>query len=210
MYIEIHNHLEMSQKVLYFKLNNSFNMEIVKEENAKLAGIYAIFKDGICLYVGQSKNLASRIATHIKGKYENSDYILIWNISDLGFSNFYNINNKSQEIILNNCEKFIMRELKPIENILVDFNFTLEENEEPIIFFDDKSSYIIKKNSDILVVTDGFYSFDDLLLEYSETLQLLSNINNKTYLQEYKNINKLSILTTVNTILKDYNEHQTN
>ena len=202
MYIEIHNHLEMSQKVLYFKLNNSFNMEIIKEENTKLSGIYAIFKDSICLYVGQSKNLASRIATHLKGKYENADYVCVWNIEHIGFPNFYYEDNQSQTHILDNAEKFIMKELKPIENILIDFNFELEGNKSPLFSLDDFTTYTIKIIDNVLIVTDSFYYWEDLELQHREILDLLSKIQNKPYVLEYQNLKKFEILTRINNILE--------
>ena len=202
MYIEIHNHLEMSQKVLYFKLNNSFNMEIIKEENLKLAGIYAIFKDGICLYVGQSKNLASRIATHLKGKYENADYVCVWNIEHIGFSNFYYEDTINQSHILDNAEKFIMKELKPIENILIDFNFESEDDKTPLISFDDFSTYTIKIVDNVLIITDSFYCWEDLVIQHIEILDLLAKIQNKPYVLEYQNLKKLEILTRINNILE--------
>ena len=54
------------QKDLFFQLDYEFK----KIDENRLSGIYAIYKDDVCLYVGQSKNLSSRLATHLSGKYK--------------------------------------------------------------------------------------------------------------------------------------------
>ncbi len=160
MYIEIHNWEEYSQKVAYFKLNNAFNMDINSELNYKLAGIYAIYKDDICLYVGQSKNLASRLATHLKGKYKASTCIYLWNIEELGFSDFNIRDKQSQLSILENSEKYIMGKLKPIENILFDINFELTAEEQPAFkdyeeyYLADNKEYILGYSSNIKIILD--------------------------------------------------------
>lgn len=119
----------ISQKDLYFKLNSLFSIE--KQKSETLVGIYAIYQNNICLYVGQSTNLASRIATHISGKYKESDYIYIIDIREIGFDDFEERNKESQKAILDNCEKYFIALLKPIENIIADFAFTLSKKETP-------------------------------------------------------------------------------
>ena len=141
MYIEIHNYEELEQKALYFKLNNAFNMNYATEENIKIVGIYAIYSNNTCLYVGQSKNIASRIATHLRGKYQNSTDIYIWDIEELGFSDFKKRSQKSREQILNNAEKYIMSILKPIDNIDIDMDIKIKEDEKPTFKIDDNSTF---------------------------------------------------------------------
>mgnify|MGYP005614543251 FL=1 len=65
----------ISQKELFFQINHVIN----NGKNEKgIKGVYAIFKNDICLYVGQSSNIASRLATHISGKYSDSTKIFIF------------------------------------------------------------------------------------------------------------------------------------
>lgn len=94
------------QKELYFSLDNLLALDYGKR---KVRGIYVIFKNDICLYVGQSKNVASRIATHLSGKYENADKILI-----------YEDDNEEEDLIPS--EKYAIKMYKPIENILADYS----------------------------------------------------------------------------------------
>lgn len=155
MYTEIHKWKDFEQKVLYFKLNNVLNLQEHNELNRKIAGVYAIFKDDICLYVGQSINLASRIATHLKGKYETSTELYLWNVENIGFSDFYERSKDSQNIILDNCEKYLMSKLKPIENLLIDMNFTLDENKTPEIDLNNYSCFSLKIDENYLTVVES-------------------------------------------------------
>lgn len=108
------------RKHLYFSLNNAFKLsDIVCSSEYKYAGIYLIYKNGVCYYVGQSLNLASRIATHLDGKYSKCDEIKIFCPTDEDFSDFYERNKESQKSILENNEHFCIANFKPVENILV-------------------------------------------------------------------------------------------
>jgi len=100
-------HDTLEQKTLFYKLANAFNMENDSIKNEKVCGIYAIFHNDLCLYVGQSKNMASRLATHIKGKYGKATDIYVW--SEL-------------EEDLDDAEKSKMSFFKPIENVLIDMS----------------------------------------------------------------------------------------
>lgn len=193
MYIEIHNHEDFSQKVLYFKLNNAFNMDINHETNIKIAGLYAIFKDNICLYVGQSKNLASRIATHIKGKYENFTDLYVWNIEEIGFGDFLNRDIKSRDLVLNNCEKWLISKLKPIENIIADMNFKLDENKSPDIDLEDSSCITILNTNYSIIVTDSYSrTIEDVIMECD-----MLNSCEKLTKKEHK---------TIRDVLKQYDD----
>lgn len=131
MYLELHNYEEMDQKTLYFKLDSAFNIDAIKYLNKKIRGIYAIFNDENCIYVGQSKNIASRLATHMRGKYKNATSIHTWDILEIGFNDFDSRSKDSQINILNNCEKYLMSKLKPIDNIDIDMDFILDEDNAP-------------------------------------------------------------------------------
>lgn len=39
------------------------------------SGVYAIWKDGECLYVGQSVRLGYRFFDHLSGKYADADFV---------------------------------------------------------------------------------------------------------------------------------------
>ena len=123
------------QKELFYDLDWFFKK--CSEDGEKTKGVYAIYKDDICLYVGQSKNIPSRIATHLSGKYANVDKILIYVDSEYI--------DESSENTLTETEKYLINRLKPIENVLVDFSceidnallfgqFTDLENGAPVVF----------------------------------------------------------------------------
>lgn len=102
-----------NQKDLYFKIQN-----VISYQNGRVYGIYAIFKDDLCVYVGQSSNLASRIATHLSGKYKNATRI------DL----FLNGDSCSKERLLNS-ERYAINKLEPTDNIIVDYDSCINEDE---------------------------------------------------------------------------------
>lgn len=128
-----------NQKELFFKINNLINLENETYEK-ELSGVYAIYKNDICLYVGQSKNLASRISTHISGKYKECDFIYLFDVRSLGFSDFFERSDDSKKSIIDNCEKYLIKLLKPIENIIADFSFEIHDSEKPD--FNDGEDFI--------------------------------------------------------------------
>ena len=111
---------EDDSKALYFKLNSSF--QIVSTENQsstfKFAGLYAIFKDDICYYVGQSQNLASRISQHLTGKYESCDKVILYLAKSNGYDDFDGRSKEARRSILELNEFHLMKILKPIENLI--------------------------------------------------------------------------------------------
>lgn len=131
---------ECDQKQLYFKICNVLSLE---RKDTTITGIYAIYKNDICLYVGQSKNLASRISTHLSGKYKEADFIYMVDVEQIGFGDYRNRCEKSKKSILDNCEKYLIKLLKPIENIIADFNFQLPIEQTPDIHDYLPYSYII-------------------------------------------------------------------
>ena len=122
-----------SQKELFFQLNSS----IAIEKADKISGVYAIYKSDVCLYVGQSSNIPSRLATHLCGRYSDADKIFI----------FENAND--EDLILN--EKYIIQKLKPIDNILVDYDEDIEID-SLFCFLQD-----LKNNEDINILE--YYNF---------------------------------------------------
>lgn len=107
-------------KEFYFKLNNALNLldDSAASSTYKFAGLYAIYKDEKCYYVGQSQNLSSRLATHLTGAYRAADKVDLFLVSSLGFDDFYDRCKDSRREILEINESVLMDRLKPIENIL--------------------------------------------------------------------------------------------
>jgi hypothetical protein len=153
---------EKEQKALYYQLKN----EIEKSIYYDLSGWYIIYKDKICLYVGQSKNIPSRITTHLNGKYSNCDTILIYFNYEDGYDR------------LDITEKYLMNIFKPIENVLVDFskeikdsdiaesdilyaleNFYKEDKSNKDLIIDNASLIIKNYEQDILVYSDMYRDF---------------------------------------------------
>ena len=152
MYVELHNYNELEQKVLYYKLNSIFNLE--NEDVEKFAGIYAIFKDNVCLYVGQSFNLASRLATHLRGKYQEADYIYIWDIQQFTDSDLQKLKKDKQKHFLDECEKLVMSALKPIENIDIDMDYVSEVEDIDIMDLDPSMLIKIKKPFTLIITNE--------------------------------------------------------
>jgi len=111
--------------------------------------------------VGQSKNIASIIATHMSGKYKAATKIEIFDVEDIGFSGFMNKTVISRSNILDNCEQYLMSILMPIENINIDMDCKVAEDKRPNILDDNTLAYsyrIIINNADFYI-TDTFGSF---------------------------------------------------
>lgn len=115
------------QKELYFQISAALKMQYPSTDS-RLAGIYAIYNGDTCLYVGQSQNLASRVATHLCSKFEQCTHIDLFLIdSDSeGFSGFYSKSADAKKSILEYNEKCFIRLLHPIENINADHTFQPE------------------------------------------------------------------------------------
>ena len=94
-------------KPLYFNLNNSFHLSNIScSETYKIAGIYALFMGGVCYYVGQSKNIPSRLSTHLTGKYKLVDEIHIYLAGEYGLEDFYLYSKADQTTLLESNEMF--------------------------------------------------------------------------------------------------------
>lgn len=152
------------QKELFFQIKS----ELKKSDNEdKICGVYAIFKDNICLYVGQSKNISSRIATHLCGKYAECDKVLIYkSLEDVEFD-------------LIPTEKFAMSILKPIENVLIDFteDIKIENLAECGILYEidnpNTTTPNLEECYDIIIINDKF----DIFIGEDANVDLYSNDN---------------------------------
>lgn len=141
-----HFEIPEDSKEFYFKLNSSF--QIVKFDEAspnyKFAGIYAIYKDDVCYYVGQSQNLANRLTQHLTGKYETADRVDCFLVIDNGFYDFFERSKETRKLILENNELLFMSKLKPIENLITPgSDFELDEDKSFSCLSDDDEFYAI-------------------------------------------------------------------
>lgn len=115
----------ITQKELFFQINHILNNG---RDEKGIKGIYIIFKNDICVYVGQSSNVASRLATHLSGKYSNATKIFIFEQTN------------DEDLIIN--EKYCIQKFKPIENILVNYDEKIDTNELFELFHDfEKGAY---------------------------------------------------------------------
>jgi hypothetical protein len=146
-------------KQLYFRLRSSFSLAdcYICNDSGSISGVYAIFKNNVCYYVGQSGNVASRIATHFTGKYIECDEVRFFLPSEENFSDFYERDKPSQKEILLNNERHCISLFKPIENILVADH---EDIDDTYLFSmlqlgeDNLPSFYILKNYDCITMID--------------------------------------------------------
>lgn len=127
------NITDLDQKALYFKLKSSFEISDIES----YIGLYSIHKNGVCVYVGQSKNIPSRLATHLKGKYKTADMVKIYLAVNNGFADINSRSKSSIESILTSNEKMLIKHLEPIENIIADYDFELS-NSKSFHYFTDE------------------------------------------------------------------------
>ncbi len=120
MFVRVYKNTE--QRQLYFDLKWMFQKS---NGLTKTIGVYAIYNDDICVYVGQSKNIASRLATHLSGRYKKATKILVF--EDLE----YVTSPESDTKMLIETEKYLIKKLSPIENILADH--TIEINNDNLM-----------------------------------------------------------------------------
>lgn len=146
-------------KELFFKLGNSFHITNYSDRSStsKFAGLYAIYKNGNCMYVGQSQNLASRLSQHLTGKYESADMITVFMATDYGFNNFYDMDKDSRKSLLEDNEKILIKKLKPIENLMLpDQNFSIPESRlfSVLNFINDENFNKYELASTVIEITD--------------------------------------------------------
>jgi len=156
-----------SERHLYFLLNNTFHLcSPPSSSGYKIAGLYSIHHEDKCRYVGQSQNLPSRLANHLSGHYSYADEFRIYFIA--GFEDFYDRGKESRKIILENNELRIIQELKPIDNIISNYDREIPEE----MLFDSlceiQSGYQIhdlsgfKSKHYITIVECVYQSMDDI------------------------------------------------
>lgn len=137
-----------SQRELFSQLNHSM---IIESDEKTIKGVYIIFKDNVCVYVGQSSNIASRLATHLSGKYKNANEIFVF------------VPEFEEDLII--TEKYCIQKLQPTENLRVDFDEKINIDDIFGIFHDyEKGAYekmleyydfkIINDDKNIFITTD--------------------------------------------------------
>lgn len=158
-----------NQKKLYFQIKQNINFY-----DTVASGVYAIFKEDICLYVDQSKNIASRLATHLSGKYKECDKILV----------FASLEDTYDKLIV--TEKYVMNLLKPIENLLVDFTEKIDYKEifESTLYYEIENPYNhhfdILESYDFILINDK----NKLFVADSEIgVDLYSHLNMRQFLK---------------------------
>ena len=117
-----------TSKGLYFKLNNALHIHNpLTSKTYRIAGLYSIHKDNKCYYVGQSQNLPSRISDHLFGRYEKADEVRVYFVCDT-YHDFYERDKESRKSILESNELRLMQILKPIDNIVIDYDKKIPDN----------------------------------------------------------------------------------
>jgi len=160
-------------KEFYFKLNASLQItnNDLQSRSCKFAGLYAIFKDGICYYVGQSQNLASRLSTHLTGRYSSFDGVIIISPIKNSFSDFYARSSHAKAEILEYNEQLLINGLKPVENIIVE-DVTLIEEKAFGIFVKgadgqkDADAFIMKGDGNIAVSCKMNFHIENQLMAF--------------------------------------------
>ena len=155
------------QKDLYFTLEGLFALDYQKR---KVSGVYVIYKDGFCLYVGQSSNVASRLATHLSGKYKTADRVVIYEIDSTDITD------------LTDSEKYAIQLFKPIENILADYTDVIDDKYLSETFLNHLKgaplwhNYQLLINKHLVFIDDNqmlltFDSFKGMAYFISQTIQ---------------------------------------
>lgn len=161
---------EISDKELYCKLSSSFQIVNFEDQSAnfRFAGLYAIFKNGICYYVGQSQNLASRICQHLSGKYKSADQILILTPQKNGFSDFFSRDKQTRKEILEYNESILIKKIRPIENLLTPSVDVIDDQTFEYLI-NSESKEDLEDISDISILVDC--SFQISVKKHSPTIE---------------------------------------
>jgi len=174
--LSVFSRYDLNQKQLFYALKSSFSLCDDERLRISTAGVYAIFSDKVCVYVGQSKNLPSRIATHLYGKYKNATTIEVYTMVNNGFSNFNEKLLEHKDYILLQNELALIKLYKPIDNIIVDLDAV--PNSESVIntidvFSGDEQDILISINFDDVAISDTTLNeFDvDLIPSLSSNIE---------------------------------------
>jgi len=161
---------------LYLKLKKSIGEFEEGDTEAKITGIYYIYNEsGELMYIGQSKNIASRLTTHIRGKYRHSDKIIIEIV---------------ESCELDDVERFMIGRLKPIDNIRIDEPHQIEKTDwseqflelssdgkTEIFNFSDIESFQTNNPRTIIYPTRGIIQSVDFIPELYGFISVIDSID---------------------------------
>lgn len=159
-------------KSLYISLSKSFK-RLDNDVQDKISGIYFIYNDNReLMYIGQSKNIASRLTTHIRGKYRNAYKISVINLDYMESS------------YLDSIERFLITKLKPIDNIMVDEKYDINHLDE--MFPDSENINLLIKQEINNIIKPSFLIFPHNKFIVNgdfecKLFELLSSLNNTEY-----------------------------
>lgn len=151
-------------KSLYKSISKSLK-RLDDEMKDKFTGIYLIYNENKeIVYIGQSTNIASRLTTHIRGKYKNAYKISVIDLSHL------------ESNLLNSIERFLITKLKPIDNIMVDEKYNINDLLE-LMRIEDMES--LNSNNINLIMNAAFYVYPKnkfiVKSDFESSLFLLKN-----------------------------------
>lgn len=153
-----------TSKEIYFALSNSFQLaNPLKSPTYKIAGLYALYKGDVCLYVGQSKNVPSRLSTHLTGRYECATRLEVYFVCECVFEGFWSEDKVNQKKILENNENHLINKLKPTENIMVDRG-QIKNKDLFLRLFEDNNPdlYVSLDKHSFTVCDDPYNSIDSI------------------------------------------------
>ena len=130
-----------TERDLYFRLSSSLQLcSPLQSSGYKIAGLYSIHHQGACRYVGQSQNLPSRLANHLIGAYSYADEFRVYFVCEYGFEDFYDRDSGSRKGILEGNELRLIQCLRPIDNIVSDYDEVIPD-ERLFEFFEDDEAH---------------------------------------------------------------------
>ena len=176
-----------SERHLYFLLNNTLHLcSPLSSSGYKIAGLYSIHHEDKCRYVGQSQNLPSRLASHLSGHYEYADEFRVYFVCEEGYEDFYDRSKEDRKAILENNELRLIQILKPIDNIISNYDTEIPDNNLFQTFKDSENIYHCLQGlkSDYSInITDDFWMWhteiDNRLMDelgrYNESMEKYNN-----------------------------------
>lgn len=137
---------EDDSRSTYFNLSNSLNINCISlaSKTLKYSGLYAIYNGDVCVYVGQSQNISSRITQHIFGRYSSATKIYIFLASFDNGMDFNSLSKTDRKTIIEYNEWLLIKKLKPTENLRISKqdSFTDDLPKMSLFHDDDVLDYV--------------------------------------------------------------------
>ena len=156
-------------KLLYSSISNAFK-NLNKEYNNKISGVYIIYnKNQDVVYVGQSKNIASRITTHMRGKYKKSYKIDVFPLDYV------------DDEQITSFERFLITKLKPIDNVMVEQTYN-PIDVESILLHEDIETLEDKEIIELLIPCFCVFPNNKFIVkgDFLSSLYILTNAIKET------------------------------